>query len=272
MTRGRALLVSLLLVAASACGTDRVSLRYLFDAGRVLDYDLRLEASVRRTLAGDPREQRLEATFRSRQTIRDALGGGRARAVITLEPRSLVVDGRRASPGPAQEFVVVLSADGSVTEVESSRGAPVEALAPVGIDQLLPRLRPVLPPAPVTPGARWGSDLDVSDESGSIALDVSSRLASLGLAGEHRAALIRSSYSSPVSRREVFANALADIEGRDVGTQAAWFALDGFLVRATGDSVGDYRVAFRPPGGDAGVGAVRGTLVVVLHTEITLRA
>jgi hypothetical protein len=157
-----------------------------------------------------------------------------------------------------------------VTEIESASGAPPEVLAPVGIDRLLPRLRPVLPPGPVLTGDRWGSDLDVTDETGSLSLDVSSRLSALGLAGGRRAALIRSSYTSPVSRRETFANAIADIDGRDVGAQEAWFALDGYLVRASGDSVGDYDVTFRPPGGDAGVGSVTGTLAVELHTEIEL--
>lgn len=259
-----------MLVAAPGCTTDRVTLRYGLEEGRRLEYRLLLDARIRRTLSGEPAEQRVQARFLSTQTILELVGDGRARARITLEPQTLVVDGRAATAGPDQEFVVVLSRDGSVTEVESATGTPPEVLAPVGIDRLLPRLRPVLPPGPVASGDRWGSDLDVTDESGSLSLDVSSRLASLGLAEGRRAALIRSSYTSPVSRRETFANAIADIDGRDVGAQAAWFALDGYLVRATGDSVGDYSVTFRPPGGDAGVGSVRGTLSVSLHTEIEL--
>jgi hypothetical protein len=256
----RLVALSLVLLAAAGCTSDRVALRYGLEAGRVLHYRLSLEADVHRTLSGEPGEQRLAATFDTSQTVLELLAGGRARARITLEPRSLTVDGRAATPGPNQEFVVVLNPDGSVIEVESSSGAAPEVLAPVGIDRLLPRLRPVLPPGPVSPGDRWGSDLDLTDASGSLSLDVSSRLSALGLSGGHRAALIRSSYTSPVSRREAFANAIADIEGRDRGAQEAWFALDGFLVRASGDSVGDYDVTFRPPGGDAGVGTVTFTL------------
>jgi hypothetical protein len=73
-----------------------------------------------------------------------------------------------------------------------------------------------------------------------------------------------------VKRREIFANAVADIEGRDVGTQEAWFALEGFLVRASGDSVGRYHVLFRPPGGEVGVAPVEGELHVRLHTDMRL--
>jgi hypothetical protein len=76
-------------------------------------------------------------------------------------------------------------------------------------------------------------------------------------------------YTSPVQRREIFANAVADIEGRDIGTQEAWFALDGFVVLVSGDSVGRYRVLFRPPGGEAGA-PVRGRINVRLHTEMRL--
>jgi hypothetical protein len=269
---GRVLALALALLAATACGTDRVSLQYVLPSGRSLEYRLVLEATVRRTLGEDPREQRLEAVFRTRQTILEDLGSGRARAVVTLEPESLTVDDKQATPGPDQEFVVVLSPDGSVTEVESVTGAAPDVLAPVGLDRLLPRLRPVLPPGPVSPGDDWASDVDLTDDTGSLSLDVASRLAALGLAGGHRAALIRSSYTSPVDRRATFENAIAQIEGEDVGTQAAWFALDGFLVRASGDSVGDYRVTFRPPGGSGGVGSVSGTLLVLLHTEIELVA
>jgi hypothetical protein len=55
-----------------------------------------------------------------------------------------------------------------------------------------------------------------------------------------------------------------------VGAQQAWFSLDGFLIRATGDSVGTYRVTFRPPEGELGVTPVEGALVVRLHTEMEL--
>jgi hypothetical protein len=55
-----------------------------------------------------------------------------------------------------------------------------------------------------------------------------------------------------------------------VGAQEAWFALDGFLVRASGDSVGSYRVTFTPPGGEVGLQPVQGALVVRLHTEMEL--
>jgi hypothetical protein len=268
----RVLALSLALLAATSCTSDQVSLRYVLRSGRSLEYRLVLEATVRRTLAGDPSEQRLVAAFHTTQTILEDLGSGGARAVVTLEPESLTVDGREATPGPDQEFVVVLSPDGSVTRVESASGAAPDVLAPVGLDRLLPRLRPVLPPGPVSTGDAWASDLDLTDDTGSLSLDVSSRLAALGLAEGHRAALIRSSYSSPVDRRATFENAIAQIEGEDVGTQAAWFALDGFLVRATGDSVGDYRVTFRPPGGSSAVGSVSGTLSVLLHTEIALVA
>lgn len=271
MARRRGLATAIaLLLAASCSSTDRVTLRYGLQDDRTLVYRLVLDADVRRTLGDQPTRQRLRATFRTVQTITEELGPDRARARITLEPETLVVDGREATPGPSQEFVVRLSSDGSVVEVESASGAPPEVLLPVGLDRLLPRLRPVLPPDPVSPGDAWGSDLDLRDEAGTLSLDLSSRLARLGIESGHSAALIRSTYTSPVSRRERFANAIADIQGRDVGAQSAWFALDGFLVRATGDSVGDYDLTFRPPGGDAGIGEVSGTLAVTLHTEMVL--
>jgi hypothetical protein len=81
---------------------------------------------------------------------------------------------------------------------------------------------------------------------------------------------VRTTYESPVDRQEVFQNAVAHMEGTDVGAQEAWFALEGFLVRATGDSVGSYRVTFTAPGGVTGLSPVEAGLVVRLHTEMRL--
>jgi hypothetical protein len=86
----------------------------------------------------------------------------------------------------------------------------------------------------------------------------------------HRSALVRTTYESPVDREEVFQNAVARMEGTDVGAQEAWFALNGFLVRASGDSVGSYRVTFTAPGGEVGLSPVEAGLVVRLHTEMHL--
>jgi hypothetical protein len=190
---------------------------------------------------------------------------------MSLDPVSLVVDGAAQNVGPGQSFLVTLGEDGEVVTIEdASTGETAEPLELVGIERLLPRLRPVLPDGPVGVGDAWSAQTDFDDVDGSFSLSTSSRLERLGTAQGHEAALIRTTYSSPVDRREAFANAEADLAGRDVGAQAAWFALDGFLVQAIGDSVGRYRVTFRPPGGDDTVAPVQGSLVVSLHTEMTL--
>ncbi len=108
------------------------------------------------------------------------------------------------------------------------------------------------------------------DRTGTFSLAIDNRLLGLSITDGHRAAVISSSYTSPVDRTETFANAVADIEGRDVGNQQAWFALEGFVVRAVGDSVGTHRVTFRPPGATAGAQTVHGSLDVRIHTELAL--
>lgn len=252
------------------CADDRVSLSYRLEEGRRLRYSLAIEAEVNRTLGGDTRRQQIEAVFRAGQEVLDELDDGAFLARTTLDPISLVVDGTSRSVGPGQEFLVTLGADGRVQELERARGEASEPLGLVGIDRLLPRLRPVLPGRSVSPGDAWSSDSRLRDEDGTFILESRSRVAELGVTDGHPAALVRTTYASPVDRREVFANAAADLNGRDVGTQEAWFALDGFLVRAVGDSVGRYRVTFRPPGGDAGVAPVEGRLVVRVRTEMRL--
>jgi hypothetical protein len=140
----------------------------------------------------------------------------------------------------------------------------------VGIERLLPRLRPVLPADPVEPGERWSSETRIADEDGTFSIEASSRLAALDRLGGRPSALVRTTYISPVDRREIFANAVADLSGRDVGTQEAWFSLEGYLIRASGDSVGRFDVAFRPPGGEESGVEVEGRLSVRLHTEMVL--
>jgi hypothetical protein len=193
-----------------------------------------------------------------------------AEARVTLVPESLEVDGRPVEVGPAQEFTVQLGADGRVVAVEEPAADPGEPLQPVGLERLLPRLRPVLPGRPVAPGETWRSETRFQDDRGRFSVDASSRLAQLGVTDGYRAALVRTTYRSPVDRQETYANAMADIVGEDVGAQEAWFALEGFLVRSSSDSVGTYDVTFRPPGGEPGVAPVAGSLVVRLHTEMQL--
>lgn len=252
-----------------ACVDDRVPLAYGLTPGRRLEYRLELRAEIERSLSGSTRQQIVEATFRAAQEILELLPGGGTRAEMSLVPESLTVDGRPTQPGPGQRFTVELALDGRVAAIEEAEGQPEEALETVGLERLLPRLRPVLPGRLVGTGDTWTSDTTFTDQDGSFSLSTSSRLDRLGLAEGYRAAMVRTSYVSPVDRREVLSNAVADLEGRDVGIQEAWFALDGFLLRASGDSVGRYGITFSPPeGGDAL--PVEGALLVRLHTELRM--
>jgi hypothetical protein len=257
-------------VAVTSCAPHQVTLSYRGGDGDLLSYQLELNAEIERTLSGRTRHELVDATFRIQRELLEVLPGGRTRARLTLVPQDLRVNETPRRVGSAQEFVVTARADGRVVGIDERRGETTEALAPVGIERLLPRLQPVLPDRAVAPGDSWRSATALEDVNGTVSLALQSRLAALGKSRGHAAALVRTIYTSPVQRREIFANAVADIEGRDVGTQEAWFALDGFVVLAAGDSVGRYQVLFRPPGGDFGVSPVRGRINVRLHTEMRL--
>lgn len=247
-----------------------MTLAYGAEPGTVLRYDLVLQAEVESTLQDVTRGQDVVATFEVAQEILEQTEGGVSRARLALAPASLVVDGRTADPGPGQEFVVELGPDGRVVGIGEPTGEPTEELAPLGIERLLPRLRPVLPAAEVAAGDTWSASTKFADAGGTFSLSTRSRLAELGILGGKPAALVRTTYESPVDRRERFANALAELAGTDVGAQEAWFALNGFLIRSVGDSVGTYDVTFRPPEGGLETVPVEGSLVVRLHTEMRL--
>jgi hypothetical protein len=274
----RRVALTLLLLAATGCTEDSVDLGYSLEPGRSLQYTLRLDARVFRTLEGETREQSVQATFLAGQQIEEPLPGGGARATFSLRPTSLVVDGGTVDPGEAQEFEVDLGPDGRVVAIAqpAEPASPpadedgTEAVAALGIERLLPRLRPVLPGEPVRTGEEWSSGTRFTDEDGEFSLALDSRLARLGIERGYRAAMVRTSYVSPVDRRETFVNAVAEIQGTDEGVQRAWFSLEGFLIRSVGDSVGRYRVTFRPPGGETGLAPVQGALDVRLHTELEL--
>jgi hypothetical protein len=247
-----------------------VALTYRLDPGVRLEHRLTLEASVVRTLAGETRREEIAATFTAAQEVVGPSDQGGVEAAISLVPEGLEVDGRPVDIGPAQEFAVRLGEDGRVVAVEAAADEGTEALDPVGLERILPRLRPVLPGRPVTPGDAWRSETEFTDEQGRFSLRTRSRLAQLGVTDGREAALVRTTYQSPVQRQEVFANAVAQVTGSDVGAQEAWFALDGYLVRAVGDSVGTYRVTFTPPEEEEGLAPVRGALRVRLHLEMQL--
>jgi hypothetical protein len=258
------------LVALPSCAEHEVFLAARPEGGLPLIFRLELTADVDRVLEGDLREQHVEAAFRVVQDVLAWSPDGTARARLTLAPISLEVDGQTVGVGPGQEFLVTMAPDGRIVEIGDPTGEQAEALAPVGLERLLPRLGPVLPGAPVSIGDEWTSDTEFADETGRFSVALRSHLARLGMQDGESAALVRSAYVSPVRRREVFANAVAEIDGEDVGTQEAWFALGGFLLRASGDSVGSYRVRFTPPGGESILEPVRGSLDVRLHTEMHL--
>jgi hypothetical protein len=264
----RRLAVPIVLLLASSCASDRVPLEYRNEPGRRLEHRLVLRADITRTLQGRTLQQEVVATFRVEQEVLPG-GGQGARATVSLVPESLSVDGGSVEPGPDQEFEIELAPDGRVVSI-TGEGADGGALGEVGIERLLPRLRPVLPGHPVRPGDTWHSTTEFSDRSGTFSLFASSRLTQLGFLEGHRSALVRTTYESPVDRAEEFQNATARMRGVDIGAQEAWFALDGFLVRATGDSVGSYRVTFTPPGEEVGIAPVEAGLVVRLHTEMQL--
>jgi hypothetical protein len=256
-------------VLLASCSDGRVPLSYQVEPGRRLEHRLALTADITRTLAGRTQEQRVVAAFRAIQEIVAPVEGDGAQAAVSLIPESLEVDGRPVEVGPTQQFTVRLGPDGRVVAVEEATD-PGEPLQPVGLERLLPRLRPVLPGRPVAPGETWRARTRFRDQRGRFSVDASSHLAQLGVTDGYDAALVRTTYRSPVAREETFANAVAEIVGEDIGAQEAWFALEGFLVRSSSDSVGTYDVTFRPPSGEPGVAPVAGSLVVRLHTEMQL--
>lgn len=260
----------LLLLLLAACGTDRVPLSYRLDPGLRLEHRLTLRASVARTLAGERTTEEILATFRATQDVVGPDEEGSVESAISLVPEGLEVNGQPVDIGPAQEFAVRLAPDGRVESIQLAAGEATEILEPVGIERILPRLRPVLPGRPVGPGDSWRSETEFTDEQGRFVLSTSSRLTQLGVAEGREAALVRTTYESPVDRNEIFANAVAQVRGSDIGAQEAWFALDGYLVRAVGDSVGTYRITFTPPAGDEGLAPVRGALRVRLHLDMQL--
>lgn len=260
----------LLVIVVPACRDDRVPLSYGLDPGHRLEYRLSLVADVSRTLSGSTRREEVRAQFRATQEVVEALGDGGVRTGLSLVPVSLEVNGRPADPGGPQEFTVELAPDGRVVAIERTGGQAGAALEPVGLDRLLPRLRPVLPGRTVAAGDRWRSHTTFPEEDGTFSLSTESTLERLGVVAGRDAALVRTTYVSPVDRTEELANATADLTGRDEGAQEAWFALEGFLLRAIGDSVGRYRVTFRPPEDRPDAAPVEGSLVVRLHTEMEL--
>jgi hypothetical protein len=266
----RRLALLIVITVLPSCAEGRVPLSYQAEVGRRLEHRLVLTAEIRRTLAGDVRDQQVVAGFRAAQEILEPLDDGGAQARVTLTPESLEVDGRPVAVGAVQDFTVQLGPDGRVVTVEDTAEDPAEALEPVALERLLPRLRPVLPGRPVEPGDVWRSESRFVDESGRFSVSAVSRLAQLGVTDGYDSALVRTTYRSPVARQETFANAMAEVVGEDVGAQEAWFALDGFLVRSSSDSVGTYDVTFRPPGGEPGVAPVQGALVVRLHIDMEL--
>lgn len=262
----RVICAALLLVGlgVAACDDPAVRLTYRPSVGTRTTYELRVRTSSVTKLQGEPRQSRDDSfVLRSDQRVRSARDGDDTQVAVRLTG-----DGRTA-----RNFVVRLDRGGQLATVETVEGVPSATLGNLGISELLPSAAGALPQHALRPGDRWRISQRLRIGNAPAGRLVGwGRLASLGVSGGTKEAVVDTEVALPVDRTTAGdAGGTIRLEGAvHTVMHVTQRVTDGVVLSAKARSVGRYKVTLSPPTIDGGP-PVNGTLTVIVSSTTKAR-
>ncbi|MBA2608475.1 MAG: hypothetical protein H0U92_06030 [Actinobacteria bacterium] len=251
-------------LVGAACEDPAIRLSYRPAVGTRTSYELRVNTSSLTRLDGEPRQSRDDSfVLRSDQRVRSARPGDDAQVTVRLS-------GEGQTP---RDFVVRLDRAGQLATVETVQGVPNASLGNLGISELLPSAAGALPQYALRPGDRWRISQRLRIGGAPAGRLVGwGRLASLGVSGGTKQAMVDTEVALPVDRTTTGdAGGTIRLEGavRTV-MHVTQRVNDGVVLGARARSVGRYKVTLSPPTIDGGP-AVNGTLTVIVSSTTKAR-
>ena len=259
----RVLLATMVLLA-SGCRSDSVSLDYRYEPGSELTYDLVATARSNWDIAGGG-EGSYRVEFEVSEVV-ESSDGGEAVIEISLTPTEVDEQGLPSPGNSPRSFTLRVGSNGEVLEVLSVDGVPAESLDP---DQLvfIGTYRPPLALEPVSLRETWRSSQEV--QVGPVFQQVESigTLAGLDRDGRGKHAHIDYSGEGPLSFTTTLPQGTAELTGSASTTTAAIFDLDeGQLRSSESTTEGTFEVRVVPALGGA---PLTGTLNFQLGLSLT---
>lgn len=251
-------------LVGAACNDPAVRLTYRPAVGTRTTYELRVRTSTVTRLEGEAPQSRNDAfVLRSDQKVRGARGRRDTQVAVRLT-------GDGQTP---RNFVVRLDRAGQLATIETIEGVPSASLGNLGISELLPSAAGALPQHALRPGDRWkiGQLLRIGRARAGRLVGWG-RLASLGVAGGTKQAVVDTEVALPVDRTTFRES------GGTIRLQGAVRTVmhviqrvnDGLVLQAEARSVGRYNVTLSSPTIDGGP-PVNGSLTVIVSSTTKAR-
>ena len=232
------------LLLLSACAPGTVQIAFSPEEGATYGYEIEVESSTTTLVEGqDPSHSSNSFTLEARHEVgRTDSDGTEVRVRLRSggnEPRQLLVRLDRAA---------------QLTEVIQVEGLPAEVLGELGLSEIFPAAVGAPPVGPLRPGATWQVDEPVQiPGSPRTRLMGTGRLEALDVMDGREVAVVRSSYSLPISRTSDGSTSSQTIEGTQTTRSRTTYDLaDGSVVASQAASVGRFILELRPPGENLG--------------------
>jgi len=255
--------LSIALVASTACRSDTVGLEYRFPEDGELDYVLEANAEAAWEI-GEAGRGSYEVVFRVRETVIERIGD-EAVVNVTMTPIRVRESGLPSPGSEVRSFTLRVDASGSVVDVIEVQGVPAEQLDPAQV-AFIGTYRPPLPSEPQRLKDEWTDVASLSSESVTERMRTRGRLKTLDRDGGGDFAELRFTGRGPLLYGTQLLQGEAELEGTSVTTIDADLDLaGGYLRRARSTIDGTFDVAVLPA---EGTDPIQGELR--LHLELKL--
>lgn len=236
--------------AAANAGNGKVVLEYKHKKGETLTYRVRNNIVNNAYVNGKPQRIAMSQifVFTYKTIALDENGDSTVR--ITYKSAVANVGGKRVTlPFAGKTVTLIVSPRGQVKSIKSLGG--LSSSEGIDYQHLLDDVPAPLPGRPVGIGDTWDSTADIRlpDGSGTLSVTVNYRLAGLRTVRGQRAAVIRSTFTSPVRLNLTQPRFILDMESTGRGSGVDYFSLDtGHMLRSTGTVRTLARQAFHASG------------------------
>jgi hypothetical protein len=255
-----------LIVALSACRSDKIDLSYNYEAESSISYRMTTFAHAEWNIGGNPGEGEYEITYDVTESI-ESVDGDSAVVAVTMD---VVEFDEKGLPSPGEQrstFKLRLGPDGEKLEVIEVDGVPASDLDQTQL-AFINTYRPPLPVDPIDLRGTWLSRQAFDLPTLTQEIEPHGELVGLSEKEDGDVAELDYTWEGPLEASMTLPQGTAEIVGDERTTSSVEFDISGgFLRKQTSTTVNSFEVTVDPGDG----GAPRpGTLTQNIRSDIEL--